>query len=353
MLLCFSTQFLKAQNFEDVLLASINDANKLIQAYITPAVKGLISGMNNGWYHTAKVHKKLEFDISIRADASIMPTKDEIFSFADLSLTNVIVTPSLTTPTIVGLGDGAMVDASADVNINGTMKTINISFEMPSGIKDDLPLNAIPSAAVQLTLGLPLNLDVMLRFIPEVGSEDVKGKLLGLGLKKEITRLFGPLDKFPLHVSLLVAYATMDVTAYTIMDVNHKINNITLSGRHQLAEFKLNSFTTQAIASFNFPIINIYGGLGYSGGNSTLKTRGTYDVVYNTGLPAPDETITEIISDPIDLDFDASSFKATLGVKLSLGFFKIFGDYTLQEYNTLSAGIAFGFREQKTNKKTM
>jgi len=44
------------------------------------------------------------------------------------------------------------------------------------------------------------------------------------------------------------------------------------------------------------------------------------------------------------LDFDASGVRATVGTRLSLGFFKIFADYTIQEYNTLAAGIAFSFR---------
>ncbi len=36
--------------------------------------------------------------------------------------------------------------------------------------------------------------------------------------------------------------------------------------------------------------------------------------------------------------------KQLLEQELSLGFFKIFADYTLQEYNTLSAGIALSIR---------
>jgi len=58
----------KAQDLESILLAS-GDAENLTNAYINPAMKGLIYGMNSGWYHTAKVHKKLGFDISIGLNA--------------------------------------------------------------------------------------------------------------------------------------------------------------------------------------------------------------------------------------------------------------------------------------------
>ena len=329
LLLLFVTQISRSQELESILLAAKDDANKLTEAYISPAMKGLIYGMNSGWYHTAKVHKKLGFDISIGLNASMVPTEDEIFNLADLGLTSI--TPNTgTSPTVAGSGDGAMLNVGAIVQ----GQAVTASFEMPSGISDDLPLNAIPTPAIQLSLGLPHKFDVMVRLVPKVGDDDVKGELLGLGLKKEITSLFGPLDKLPLHVSLLAAYTTMKV--------DYAIDDAIISGQNQHAAFKLNSFTAQAIASINFPIINIYGGIGYSGGNSTLKMLGTYDLEYTPVASGP--TITEPVTDPIDLDFKASGFRTTLGVRLSLGFFKIFADYTLQEYNTASAGIAFSFR---------
>ena len=71
---------------------------------------------------------------------------------------------------------------------------------------------------------------------------------------------------------------------------------------------------------------------------------GTYNLEYDTGLAPPNNTITETVADPLNLSFDASGFKTTLGARISLGFFKIFGSYTLQEYNILNAGIAFSFR---------
>jgi hypothetical protein len=298
---------------------------------MNPGMKGLIYGMNSGWYHTAEVHKKLGFDITIGLNASLVPNKDELITFSNLGLTNITSTSS-TSPTIAGSGDGAM------MNVNATVQgqSVSASFEMPSGIKKDLPLNAVPTPAVQLSLGLPYKFDVMLRIVPEVGDKDVKGKLFGLGLKKEITDIFAPLDKLPLHVSVLAAY--------TSMNVDYKMNGNNIPGQNQNAQFKLNSFTAQAIASLNFPIFNIYGGIGYNTGNSTLKMLGTYELSYNTGQPSPNDTVTETVTDPLNLSFDASGFKGTIGARLSFGFFKIFGDYTLQEYNTISAGIAFSFR---------
>jgi hypothetical protein len=327
---CFS-QVTVSSGFEAILLAPKDDANKLVNAYINPAMKGLIYGMNNGWYHTAKVHKKFGFDISISMNASIAPKKDEMFSFSDLNLSNEVTALSPTSPTVLGENSNqALVNVNTE--INGVPATAQ--FEMPGGIKNDLPLNAVPTPAIQASLGLPFKSDIIVRFIPKVGDEDVKGSLFGVGLKKEITDWFGPMDKTPLHVSLLATYTTMGVD-YTIVDDNP---NDDVDIENGAVDFNLNSYTVQALASLNFPVINLYGGIGYTGGSSSLDMLGTYTLRYN-GL-----TEDRVLNDPLNLDFDASGFRTTLGARLSLGFFKIFADYTLQEYNAVNAGIAFSFR---------
>ena len=63
---------------------------------------GLVYGMNNGWYHTAKAHKLFGFDISIGLNASIVPSKDEIFTFASLGLSSNTTSSSLIGATVAG-----------------------------------------------------------------------------------------------------------------------------------------------------------------------------------------------------------------------------------------------------------
>lgn len=326
---------MKAQDgLEAIILASKQDANKLTEAYLNPAMKGLVYGMNSGWYHSAKTHKKFGFDISISLSASMVPSKDEIFKFADLGLSTSTTSTSLTGATVAGSNS---LEAPVKVSTTIDGQTVTAQFNMPGGIKEDLPLNAVPSPSVQFSLGLPKQFDVMIRFVPEVRSDDVTGNILGIGLKKEITDWFGIIGKTPLHISLL--------GAYTKMNVNYNIqNSSSIQGSNQEASFSLNSYTIQAIASLNFPIINFYGGIGYSAGTSDLKMKGTYNLNYNTSLPAPNNTKQVILTNPLNIDFKASGMRATLGTRLSLGFFKIFGDYTIQDYNTISAGIAFSFR---------
>jgi hypothetical protein len=314
----------KAQDgFEGYLLADKNDRDQLIDAYTNPAMKGLIYSMNNGWYHTAKVHQPFGFDISIGLNVSSVPGEHEMFNLSGLTSIN---TGSITAATVAGSEDATPLTT---VNFTENNITYATTFNAPGGIKESLPLNAVPAPAVQLNLGLPAKFEVSLRLVPKVGSDNVKGNLFGFGVKKEITDWFGPVGKTPLHVSLLAAYTTMNVD-YTI--TNSGAINVT----NGIANFNLNSYTIQAITSLNFPIINVYGGIGYGAGNATLKMLGDYTLTYATQ--------SRTISNPIDSKFDASGFRTTLGARLSLGVFKVFGSYTLKEYNTANLGVAISIR---------
>lgn len=326
----------QAQNFETILLARA-DASKITSAYLSPVTKGLIYTSNVGWYHTAKVHKTLGFDITIGLNAAFVPSKDELFNIPALNLSSntSVLNGQANSPTIIANNSVTPAKVRYTSTVQG--QTVQADFTLPNGARDDFPLNSVPAPAIQVGLGLPAKFEVMVRYLPKLGPDDTKLGLFGLGLKKEITDWFGPLDKTPLHVSLL--------GAYTNFSVNHDFGNTTgsVSTQDGTANFKLNSYTIQAIASLNFPIINVYGGFGYTGGSTKLSVDGTYTLTYQTNNPTV-PTVSESITNPLALTQDAGGVTATVGARVSLGFFKLFGSYTLQEYNAVNAGISFSFR---------
>ncbi len=328
----------KAQDgFEQAILGSTKDAGNLIQAYFNPGMEGLINSMNSGWYHTAKVHNKFGFDITIGVNASFIPSEKETFNIQNaLGAGSSITSTSTTASTFAGPDTPTTFTVTRTIDVGGANQQVTANFELPGGIIGDLPLKAVPAPAVQVGLGLPYKFEVMARFFPETkfGDDGAKVSMYGIGLKKEITSWFGPLDKLPLHVSLLAAYSNLDV--------NYGFGSGTtgsLEVQNGIGEFGLSAFSFQAIASLNFPIINIFGGLGYNTGNANLTMNGTFRGNFNS--PGGTQTVTLT---PPSLKFNSSSFNTTIGARVSLGFFKIFGSYSLQEYNTVNAGIAFSFR---------
>ena len=333
---------LKAQELESLLLSG-NDASRLTENYMSPLMEGLLYSINGGWYTTAKTHKKFGFDLTISANLSFVPDARQNFTFnpADYEfLTTANGETSL--PTVMSENS---TETTIDVRIpiDGTNTFKVGSFQMPGGITEDLPISAAPAPMIQAGLGLPTKTDVKLRFFPKTNfSDDVEASMIGFGLQHDITQYFGAIDKLPLSVSILGAFTSLKAT-YAIND-GSLTDNVSIQNGE--TEFKMNAFTIQALGSLDFKIVTLYAGIGYNNGTSEINIKGDYNLTYeiqdNNGNTV--STVNETVSNPVNLDFEASGVRTTLGARLNLGPIKIFGDYTLQKFNTLSAGIAVSIR---------
>jgi hypothetical protein len=339
--LIISVQSIKSQELESILLAA-DDAALLTENYLNPGMIGLMHSMNGGWFTTGKVHQKFGFDITISANASLVPSNTEFFNFIPSDY-NFLSLPNgeTTIPTVMS---ESTFETEVDVRIPNDDGTFKVgSFTMPGGIGADLPLNAVPSPMVQVGLGLPIKTDLKIRYVPNVSfGDEFDSGLIGIGLQHDITQYLGPIEKLPLSISMLAAFTTLNAS-YTINNEDFTDN---ISVNNGEAEFRLNTYTIQAIGSLDFKIITFYGSLGYNGGKTTAKMKGdytlTYDLVDANGNVVG--SVNESISDPLNLGFDINGMRATLGTRLNLGFFKIFADYSFQEYSAISAGIALSFR---------
>lgn len=339
LLMTFST--IKAQDLDGILLAA-DDASLLTENYLNPAMVGLMYSMNSGWFTTGKVHKKFGFDLTIGGNLSFVPTSAQTFRFNQNDYDFVRTANGETRLQTVMSEDDTETPIEVIIPIGDDNFRV-ASFDMPGGIAEDLPLNAVPAPTVQVGFGLPFKTDIKARFVPNLRfDDDVDASLIGFGLQHDLTQYFGPIDNLPLNISILGAFSNMRV-AYDLKDEDLDEDVSTNNGE---AEFKMNTWTIQAIGSLDFVIVTVYGSVGYNNGRTTAKMKGdytlTYDVVDNNGNFVGTEEVT--VSNPINLDFDANGMNATIGARLNLGFFKIFADYTFQEYNTASAGIAFSFR---------
>ncbi|WP_321279258.1 DUF6588 family protein [Marinifilum fragile] len=333
LLILFAPFLGKSQDIEQFLLAGTEDASKLTEKYVNPVSKGFMYGLNNGWYSTAKTHKKLGFDITLVANLAKVPSKDETFQFIESDYSNItLANGSSKIQTLMGGENNTTLQARIKTDM-GEVKLTN--FVMPDGIGDDLPMNAVPSATLQVGIGIPgINSDLKVRYLPKVGSSDLEVGMFGIGLQKSLSKML-KIDKTPVDISALIAYTRL-TSEYDIQEDSG------LNGSGQKMEFKTNAYTFQAIASVNLKLIEFYGAVGYNTAKMDVDIKGSYDLEYT--LEGTGATVKETVVDPVSVDFDASGVRATLGTRLNLGFFKIFGDYTIQEYNTITGGIAFSFR---------
>lgn len=333
---------LDAQNLGSLALAS-SDASLLTQNYLNPAMQAMMSDMNAGWYSSAKIHKSFGFDITIAANLSLVPDSGKYFDFKPSDYSYLTTRNGETRlETVMGESDKS---TTIDVSIPDDSGNYKVgSFDLPGGVAGDLPMNGVPLPMVQVGLGIPVvNTDVKLRLLPkQTYDNSTSVSMFGIGLQHEITKHIIPASMvLPLHISVFGGYTSLN--SEHVFSSQPGSDVVVPNGQ---ATFNLNAFTVQALASIDFTFLSLYGSVGYNNGNSKLNLNGdytlNYDITDNNGMVVG--TVQEQISDPLALEFSQSGIRSTLGARLNLAFFKIFADYTIQEYNTLTAGIAFSFR---------
>ena len=323
-----------SQNFEDIeylLLASQEDQNLIFKEYFDPVVSSINYGMAGGWYNTAKTHKKLGFDITLSINSSFIPTSAETYS--TLGLTSIVAS-SEQLPTV--LGGKTNETMSISLFGQGSFPELNASFTAPSGIKDDLPLNIIATPSLQLAVGLPFKTDLIIRYIPVRSSKNTSVGLKGVGIKHNLLQYFGPAEKVPLiDVSLLAAYSTYSID-YNIQKTSN------LAGANQQALLSMDSYVIKLISSIDIKLLNLYAGLGYSRSISDLKILGSYNLPYTVADTAEQVIIT--VSDPLVVNWDKESLGGNIGISFKLPGIRIFADYTVQKYNSVSFGASLSIR---------
>lgn len=324
----------QSQDIEQFLLSGTEDASKLTKNYVNPIAKGFMYGLNSGWYTTARTHKKFGFDITFVANLAQVPSKDEAFNFVASDYKNLSLASGPNKIQTLFGGENTTVLQSRIETDGGSFDLAN--FDMPDGIGDDLPISAVPSVTLQVGIGIPvIDADLKVRYLPKVGSSDIEVGMFGIGIQKSFSKML-KIDKTLFDISALVAFTNLSAE-YDIQGDSE------FDGSGQKLEFSTNAITFQAVASVNFKLIEFYTAVGYKSAKMDVDIKGTYELEYtevNSGMNIVSETLT----DPVSIEFDASGVRATFGTRLNLGFFKIFADYTMQEYNTITGGLAFSFR---------
>ena len=330
LLSCFFIANSYAQdNIGDLLASGVNDAQRFAQSYLDPASEGLVHNLNNGWFNSGKVKKVLGFEIAIIGNASFVSNENKNFlldvnDFENLRFEN----PGITQQNVAtAFGDIEGVRVVVEGPLPGAVD--DAVFELPTGLGSE-NINFVPTAFVQASLGIFKGTEIKARFTPDINVDDAEIGLFGVGIQHEFTSWLPARSVFPVAISGLIAYTTLDgsydFTATSIV-----------SGSNQRIETSVNTWLFQAIGSTKFPIFNVYGGVGFVTGNSETDLLGTYSVT--SGVLAGDTIV-----DPFSIENDVSGVRATLGLKLKLGFFRFHTDYTLADYSNLSLGMSFGFR---------
>ncbi len=321
----------------------ITDTDKYIGHYMDPFLKGLGYGFNNGWYNTAKPHKSFGFDLTISANAAYVPEIDQSFTLVpgDYNAFTTIDGNNTDLPTVMGGTTTTEIRSYlAKDDPDPVLSSLYVQVPVLDGIRDRIPINAlaVPSVIVQLGVGIYKGTEVKVRWVPTIqNDEGLDYKYFGLGVMHSVSQWVPVLSdlKF-LDVSGFIGFTNISVV-YDLPPGDP------FAGVDQKVDFGVNTITYEVVGSATVSVITGFVGLGFDNFKTNLDMLGQYDI----RIPGTDvgsgETI-QTLNDPITLAAKHNGFRATVGARLKLAILTLHAAYTLQEYNTLNAGIGFSFR---------
>lgn len=334
-------------NVDALLRGGVEDANLLLEAYLTPFGNGFGADLNSSWATSARTHGFLGFDLTVSGNAAIAPEEDETFDVSALVLQNFRLAPGQTsrTPTVIGdEQDGPLLDIVLANPVTGQDEVIE-QIRLPRGVG----FNYVPSPMIQASVGIFGNTDVTVRYFPEVNISDDLGsvRMAGFGVKHELNQWIA----VPLPVDLAVAAGITKFQAEADLQIEPTDPDLPRSGasyNNQEIDLEAASFTASILVSKKIALFTLFGGLGIESSTVDVKLEGTFPVTVIETDPADPNFGQQVIrdlEDPVSLSFDGSnSVRASAGVQLELPLLRLYLAYALADYPVASAGIGFTFR---------
>lgn len=349
---------LKAQeDISNIFKAGLADVNKLMDGYMKPAGVGFAAGLGSNWYNTAATHKMLGFDLTLGVNGAVTPTSDQMFSLSGLSKLQPLNSSVTEAPTFAGKGDGVDMVLRQPATINGQANPyagqIITQFKTPEGLS-----RYIPTANLQLTVGLPLGNDLSIRLLPTIKKEGAEASMWGIGLKHDVKQWIPVVKMLPFDASVFVGYTDFTLKylfpeVITPDDLAENPNQIVLPSGNpdysgQRLEMKANAFTANLIVSKKISFFTPYVGLGFTKSEFKLGCVGTYpmlgDAITTAGTNfGKIQVVTK--DDPINVSYSNNMVGATAGFRLKiLGVMAFHFQHTFQKYSIWSAGFGVNFR---------
>ena len=338
----------------EFIYGGIDDAEKILQAYLEPYANILGADLNAGWYNTARPHQLGGLDLTASVSWAKAPASMLSFDVSGLDLTGQLV-PGGTSlaPTVAGsMDDRPVLSYAQSVDMGGgNMQEIEYArFTLPNGAGVDF----FPMPMIQLSVGLPLGTDVSVRFIPMLQIREYgEIGLWGVGGRHSVSQWIPAIRELEfLDIALQGGYTR--VNTHVNVDVEPLPDYVDVAPEHpadiwhdQKVIQVVGGWTTNVIASQTFSVLTIYEGIGYASSLVEMALQGHYPVHTVIDEPGPDlgKLSYEIVEDPVSLEFsNINNLRYNIGARLKFGGFTMHYDFTYTLYATHSVGIGISFR---------
>ena len=300
------------KSFSQVQIENINDAQAFLQEYLNPLGNGLGAITNNGWYNSAKPHKVLGFDATFTL--SVLNVSDEKKSFDPNSISN-FSSSETSTPTILGSGDGAIVQYDGE------------EFKLPNQ-KTSFSTLILPN--FNFGLGIFKKTELNGRYIPNYkynlgffGKGEIG--MWGVGFKHDLLQWIPIIgNAIPISLSLQAGHTQL---------------NSELSILDQEVNIDVQATNLNIILSRKLLMLTGYTSFGYNFSTTTFSAGENINDSENFNL-------NELEIDlPIEMKFENNNeFRANVGLRFNLAVVNINANHTFSKYPVTTLGLGVGLR---------
>ena len=297
-------------SYSQSILTDIEQGEKLIEAYFTPMTESFGSGLNSGWYNTAKPHSLGGFDLTFTFNTVIIPNSAKTFNIKDAG-GDVFKSNENEASTIFG----STSSTAMYYDPSSALVTDSTTFNMPGGFKT--PALVLPM--IQAGIGLIKNTAIDIRYMPMLNfSDNFNVNLFGIGVKHDLLQWIPVVgDAIPMSLSIQ--------GGYTALNTEIKIDPATT------VSLKTKATTINLVASKKILMVTGYAGVGYNSSTTTFSA----DTDFDLGGVKFEENVT----------FDSKkNIRANIGLRLNITLITIQADYTFAEYPTATLGIGVSLR---------
>ena len=301
--------FISNGQIATILEEDLAQGEKLIEAYFTPMAESFGSGLNNGWYNTAKPHSLGGFDLTFTLNTVIIPNAAESFKIGN-EFGGVFTSTETEASSIFGSSDETPMTYT-----NSTTST-DVDFNMPGGFKTP----ALPLPMLQAGIGLIKNTAIDIRYMPMLNvGNNFNVNLFGIGLKHDLLQWIPVAgDAIPMSLSLQGGYTTLNT-------------DLKISG--QEVSLNTKATTINLVASKRLLMVTGYAGVGYNSSTTTFAADANFDL---GGVQ---------FNEKVQMDFESkNNLRANVGLRLNITLVTIQADYTFSEYPTATLGLGVSLR---------
>ena len=311
-ILIFLLSFFTIKSYTQVKIENINDAQAFLQEYLSPLGNGLGAITNNGWYNSARPHRLLGFDATFTL--SLLNISEEHKIFDPNSIVN-FSSSETSTPTIIGSGDGALVQYNGE------------EFKLPNQTKL-FPTLALPN--FNFGLGVLKKTEINGRFIPNYkynlgffGKGEIG--MWGVGFKHDVLQWIPIIgNAIPISLSLQAGHTQLN-SKLSILDQDVNID-VQATNFNIILSRKILMLTGYTSVGYNFSTTTFTAGENISNAESFNLNELEVDL-------------------PIEMKFkNNNEFRANIGLRFNLAVIAIHANHTFSKYPVTTLGLGLSIR---------